>query len=110
MVKRLPTFKKENAKCETCIYGKQSRESFSTSSWRANRRLPLVHSDVCGPLQTSFGGCKYFLLFIDDFSRMTWVYFLKQKSEAFEKFKIFCQLVENEFKEEIGTLRIDNGG
>jgi transposase InsO family protein len=41
---------------------------------------------------------------------MTWVYFLKQKSEAFEKFKIFHQLVENEVKEKIGTLRTDNGG
>eukprot|EP00253_Pinus_taeda_P013735 PITA_13735 len=80
MVKGLPTFKRENAKCEACIYGKQNRESFPTSSWRANRRLQLVHSDVCGPIQTSFGGCKYFLLFIDDFSRMTWVYFLKNKS------------------------------
>ena len=110
MVKGLPTFKRENAKCEACIYGKQSQESFPTSSWRENRRLQLVHSDVCGPLQTSFGGCKYFLLFIDDFSRMTWVYFLKNKSEAFDKFKIFRQLVENEVKEKIGTLRTDNGG
>jgi hypothetical protein len=110
MVKGLPTFKKENSKCEACIYGKESRESFPTSSWRANRRLQLVHSDVCGPLQTSLGGCKYFLLFIDDFSRITWVYFLKQKSEVFEKFKIFRQLVENEVKEKIGTLRTDYGG
>jgi len=39
---------------------------------------------------------------------MTWVYFLKQKLEEFEKFKSFCQLVENEFKEKIGTLRTDN--
>eukprot|EP00253_Pinus_taeda_P031750 PITA_31750 len=110
MVKGLPTFKRENAKCEACIYGKQNRESFPTSSWRANRRLQLVHNDVCGPLQTFFGGCKYFLLFIDDFSRMTWVYFLKNKLEAFDKFKIFRQLVENEVKEKIGTLRTDNGG
>lgn len=49
-------------------------------------------------------------IFIDDFSRMNWVYFLKQKSETFKKFKTFCQLVENEVKEKIITLRIDNGG
>ena len=41
---------------------------------------------------------------------MTWVYFLKNKSEAFDKFKIFRQLVENEVKEKIGTLTTDNGG
>eukprot|EP00253_Pinus_taeda_P028683 PITA_28683 len=110
MVKGLLHIKRENAKCEACIYGKQNRESFPTSSWRANRQLQLVHNDVCGPLQTSFGVCKYFLLFIDDFSRMTWVYFLKHNSEAFDKFKISRQLVENEVKEKIGTLRIDNGG
>jgi transposase InsO family protein len=110
MVKVLPTFKKETAKSEACIYGKQSRESFPTSSWCANRWLKLVHNEVCGPLQNSLGGFKYLLLFIDDFNRMTWVYFLKQKSEEFENFKIFCQLVENEVKEKIGTLRTDNGG
>ena len=109
MVKGLPNFKKDNAKCEACVYGKKNREMFPTSSWRANRQLQLVHNDVFRPLQTSFGGCKYFLLFIDDFSRMNWVYFFKNKSEAFEKFKIFCQLVENEVKEKIGTLRTDNG-
>jgi hypothetical protein len=98
MVKGLPTFKKETSKCEACIYGKQSRESFSTSSWHANRWLQLVHSDVCGPLETSFGGCKYFLLFVDDFSRITWVYFLKQKSEVFEKFKIFVNLLKTKLK------------
>lgn len=70
MVKGLPTFKKENAKCEACIYGKQIRENFPTSSWRGNRQLQLIYNDVCGPLQTSFGGCKYFILFIDDFSRL----------------------------------------
>ena len=83
MVKGLPTFKRENVKCEAYIYGKQHRETFPTSSWRENRRLQLVHSDICGPLQTSLGGCRYFLLFVDSFSRMTWVYFLKKKSEAF---------------------------
>ena len=58
----------------------------------------------------SFAGNKYVLTFIDDYNRMTWVYFLKNKSEAFHKFKIFRQLVENEVKEKIGTLRTDNGG
>jgi hypothetical protein len=41
---------------------------------------------------------------------MTWVYFLKEKSEAFEKFNFFCHLIEKETKENIGTLRINNGG
>ena len=80
MVKGLPTFKRENSKCESCIFGKQHRETFPTSSWRANRNLQLVQNDICGPFPTSLGICRYFLLFVDDFSWMTWVYFLKQKS------------------------------
>jgi hypothetical protein len=73
MVKGLPTFKKENSKFEACICGKHSRESFPTSSCCANKWLQLVHNDVFGPLEPSLGGCKYFLLFIDDLCRVTWV-------------------------------------
>ena len=108
MVKGIPTFKRENEKCESCIFGKQHRETFPTSSWRVNKHLQLVHSDIYGPFPTSLGIWRYLLLFVDDFSRMTWVYFLKQKSEAFEKFKTFRQLIVNEVKENIGTLRTEN--
>ena len=50
------------------------------------------------------------MLFIDDFTRMVWVYFLKEKSEAFNKFKAFKTLVENEIGVKIKCLRSDNGG
>ena len=50
------------------------------------------------------------MLFIDDFSKMTWVYFLKEKFEAFRKFKAFKNLVENEKEEKIKCLRSNNGG
>jgi hypothetical protein len=110
MVKGLPTFKKETSKCEACIIGKQKRDPFLTSTWQANICLQLIHSDICGPMESSFGGCKYFILFIDDFTRMTWVYFLKDKSKAFEKFIHFQCLVENATKENISTLRTNNGG
>ena len=46
MVKGLPTFKKENSKCESCIFGKQHRETFSPSSWRVDRHLQLIHSEI----------------------------------------------------------------
>ena len=59
--------------------------------------MELVHTDMCGPMKTPYlGGIIYFLAFIDDFSRKTWTYFLKQNSEAFEKFKEFKTLVENQ--------------
>ena len=67
--------------CEGCIYGKQFRTSFLKESFsRATEPLELVYADICGPINPpSFGKKKYFLLFIDDYSRKTWVYFLKEK-------------------------------
>jgi transposase InsO family protein len=73
--------------------------------------LKLVHSDVCGPLSVpSLGGFIYYVSFIDDFSRKTWIYFLRKKVEVFEKFKEFKSLVENQTDKKIKVLRTDNGG
>ena len=57
-----------------------------------------------------FPGEYYFMLSIDDYTRMTWVTFLKEKSEAFMKFKAFKALVENQSNRKIKYLRSDNGG
>jgi transposase InsO family protein len=61
-------------------------------------------------MEYSFSGCQYFILFIDDYTRMTWVYFFKEKSEAFKKFVIFQHMVENETREKVPSLGTDNGG
>jgi transposase InsO family protein len=53
---------------------------------------------------------EVFLLFIDDFNRMVWVYFLKEKSEALKQFQSFQNLVETATGEKITTLCTDNGG
>ena len=52
----------------------------------------------------------YYVSFIDEFSRNTWIYFLKKKSEVFDRFKEFKALVENQTKKKIKMLRTDNGG
>ena len=71
----------------------------------------LTHTDVCGPMQTkSFGGSRYFITFTDDYSRCCKVYFLKEKSEALEKFKEFKASVETESGQNIKALRADRGG
>jgi transposase InsO family protein len=59
---------------------------------------------------TSHGGVRYFLTFIDDFSRKTHVYVLKTKGKSFEKFKQYKELVENEIDHKIKVLQLDNGG
>jgi len=70
-----------------------------------------VHADVCGPMSVeSLGGSRYFLLFTDDYSQMSWVYFLKFKSEVFENFKRFKALVEKQSGCPIVALRSDRGG
>ena len=98
--------------CEGCILGKMQRSLFpKDGSIRANRKLQLIHSDVCGPMQTpSFGNYLYFVTFIDDYSRHAWVYPLKAKSEVFMCFKQFLLLAENLSGCKVGTLRSDRGG
>ena len=59
--------------------------------------LEIVHTDLFGPKRTkSLQGEYYFMFLIDDYTRMTWVTFLKEKSKSFKKFKIFKSMVENE--------------
>ena len=78
---------------------------------QSKKKLELVHSDVCGPLQAeSIGGSRYFVTFIDDYSRCVSVYFIKHKTEVFEKFKLFEAMVTKECGESIIKLRTDNGG
>jgi hypothetical protein len=98
--------------CETCIEGKHQRTSFpKDEATMASKLLELMHSNVCGPMKTtSCGGARYFVTFIDDFSRKTHVYLLKGKGEVFEKFKAYKALVNNQTGMKIKTLRSDNGG
>ena len=92
--------------------GKHSRSSFPKGqAWRASYPLQLVHSDICGPMQTpSIGKSVYFFTFIDDCTRMCWIYFLKHKDEAFTYFKEFKNNVEKQSGYYLKCLRIDRGG
>ncbi len=73
--------------------------------------LEVIHSDVCGKIDPqSIGESSYFITFTDDASHYTRVYFLKKKSEVFEKFKQFQQVSERETGQKIKVLRTDNGG
>ena len=66
--------------------------------------------DVCRPMSSSsLSGYVYYVSFIDGFSRNTWIYFLKGKSEVFSNFKEYKALVENQMDRKIKTLRSDNG-
>ncbi|KAK8938725.1 hypothetical protein KSP39_PZI011095 [Platanthera zijinensis] len=98
--------------CEACTKGKLKRQTFEGGkSWRARRQLELVHSDIAGPFETtSIGGSKYYITFTDDYSRKCWVYFLKEKSEALDKFREFKAMAEKESGQPLKVLRTDRGG
>jgi transposase InsO family protein len=112
MVKGLPEIENVEDKCTDCLTGKQHRQAIpKQAKWRASAKLELIHSDLCGPINpTSNGGKRYFMTLTDDFSRKTWIYVLKDKSETLEKFKCFKALVENESGCKIQCLRTDRGG
>lgn len=101
---------KEDIICTSCLEGKQTRQPFKHEGSRANELLELIHSDMCGPMEIkSIGGARYFLTFVDDYSRKVYVYILCNKYEALEKFKEFKNQVENELNKKIKILRSDNG-
>ncbi len=95
--------------CEGCVMGKQHRTKYPKGV--ATEPFELVHSDVCGPLSVnSIGGSRFFVTFIDDYSRYTYVYFIERKDQVLEKFKEFVTLARNLTGKQVKTLRTDNGG
>ena len=96
---------------EHCIYGKHNRVRFASSAIRANAIFKLIHIDVFGHVHVpSLGRSMCYVSFIYDFSRNTWIYFIRKKYEVFAKFKEFKALVENKPEKKIKVLRTDNGG
>lgn len=111
MVIGLPLVSCRDGVCSGSVLSKHHRDSFDKhASWHASSPLQLVHSDLCGPLPfSSFSGYKYFLTFIDEYSRRTWVYFLKLKSEVFNNFFAYKAFVEKQFGHQLQKLRTYNG-
>ncbi|XP_063368169.1 uncharacterized protein LOC134656539 [Cydia amplana] len=98
-------------KCEACLKGKMATKPFpKASSSRTTQPLQLIHSDVCGPLpEASWGGARYLVTFTDDFTRKTFGYLMKNKSQVMSYFIQFKALVEKQLNLPIKCLRSDNG-
>jgi transposase InsO family protein len=69
----------------------------------------LIHSDVWTSPVVSISAMKYFVTFIDCYSRMTWIYLMKQKSEVLTCFRDFYAYIQNRFSTNIQIIRTDNG-
>jgi transposase InsO family protein len=69
----------------------------------------LIHSNVWTCLVVSLSGMKYFVTFIDCYSRMTWLYLMKHKSEVLNCFKDFCACIRNQINAHVHIIRTNNG-
>jgi histone deacetylase 1/2 len=80
--------------CDSCQQAKSHQLSYTISTSKPSAPLELIFSDVWGPAIDSFSGKRYYVSFIDDYSKFTWIYLLRYKSEVFKYFREFQTLVE----------------
>ena len=86
------------------------KSSFRSKDYHLEEVLELVHTNLCGPIRIeSYSGDKFFILFVDDYSRMMTVMYLKEKSEPFQKFKWYLARLEKEIGKKLKYLRSDRG-
>ena len=101
---------KQKLVCDACEFGKLTRSSYVSSGHRSSCAFDLIHSDVWGPCSTSsMNGFRYFVTFIDCFSRVTWLYLMKNKSDVIGCFKDFHRSVQTQYGAMVKVLRSDNG-
>lgn len=112
MAEGVPTISHPDQLCRACLSTKQPRSSYpKVANWRAQKKLELVHVDLCGPISPSTaGGNRYFMLLIDDYTRWSYVYVLQTKDQALDAFVKFKAETENVTGERIKALRSDRGG
>lgn len=96
--------------CESCLKGKIHRFPYPASDNVSTRTCEIIHADTCGPMEvTSVGGSKYFLLFKDNYSKYSMVYFVENKDEIKKCIRNFIAQVENETGNTIKIFRSNNG-
>jgi hypothetical protein len=106
LVDGLPYIHFSKGVCEGCVLGKHPQEKFDKGkSQQASTPLDLIHSDLMGPFpHPSINKTRFVLIFVDDFSRFTWIYFLRKKSEVFQHLKDFKDLGETQSRKKIKVL------
>ncbi|CAL2241680.1 unnamed protein product [Prunus armeniaca] len=100
---------KSSFNCETCILVKSHRTVFPLSDSKAAKPFNLVHSDVWGPARVTSNGFRWFVTFIDDCTRLTWVYLMKNKHDVASILSEFCAIVFTQFHVRVKVFRTDNG-
>ncbi|GJY38662.1 retrovirus-related pol polyprotein from transposon TNT 1-94 [Tanacetum coccineum] len=111
LVRNLPKLMFDQHFCDACKIGKQAHVSHKAKNIVSTTRcLELLHMDLFGPSTVrSYGGNRYTLVIVDDYSRYTWTRFLKNKTEAFDQFEIFSKKIQNQLGCTIVSIRTDHG-
>ncbi|XP_042946560.1 uncharacterized protein LOC122279793 isoform X3 [Carya illinoinensis] len=96
--------------CEACQLSKHHRVSFVPRiDKRASSPFELVHSDIWGPINIESNKFQYFVTFVDDYSRVTWLFLIKARSELLSIFQMFWKQIKTQFNKKVQILRSDNG-
>ena len=97
--------------CVDCIKGKQTKHIVKKAATRSTQLLELIHTDICGPFDVpSWDGEKYFITFIDDFSRYGYIYLLHDKSQSVDILEVFINEVERQLDRKVKVVKSDRGG
>ncbi|GJX03354.1 retrovirus-related pol polyprotein from transposon TNT 1-94 [Tanacetum coccineum] len=110
LVRNLPKLKFDQHLCDACKIGKQAHASYKAKNIVSTTRcLELLHMDLFGPSAVrSYGGNRYTLVIVDDYYRYTWTRFLKDKTKAFDQFKISSKKIQNQLGCTIVSIRTDH--
>ncbi|GJY34957.1 retrovirus-related pol polyprotein from transposon TNT 1-94 [Tanacetum coccineum] len=111
LVRNLPKLQFDQHFCDACKIRKQAHASHKAKNIVSTTRcLELLHMDLfCSSAVRSYEGNRYTLVIVDDYSRYTWTRFLKDKTEAFDQFKIFSKKIQNQLGCTIVSIRTDHG-
>ncbi|GKD60455.1 retrovirus-related pol polyprotein from transposon TNT 1-94 [Tanacetum coccineum] len=111
LVRNLPKLKFDQHFCDACKIEKQAHASHKAKNIVSTTRfLELLYMDLFGPSAVrSYGGNRYTLVIVDDYSRYTWTRFLKDKTEAFDQFEIFSKKIQNQLCDNHVSIRTDHG-
>ena len=98
-------------RCDICELAKSHRAPFSLILNKSSFPFMVIHSDVWGPSKVpTLSGSRWFVTFIDDCTRMTWLCLMKTKDEVNLLFQNFHKMIETQYNAKVRVLRSDNGG
>ncbi|GKB54064.1 retrovirus-related pol polyprotein from transposon TNT 1-94 [Tanacetum coccineum] len=112
LIRGLPKLKyQKDHLCSACALGKRKKHSHKSKAEDSiQEKLYLLHMDLCGPIMIqSINGRKYILVIVDDYSRFTWVEFLRSKDEVLDFMIKFLKMIQLRLNATVRNIRTDNG-